>query len=455
MIRTAVLLALVVALAAPAAAEETGPLNVVLIMADDLGAAELGCYGHEKHTTPRLDRLAAEGMRFETCWATPLCTPTRVMLLTGRYAWRTGWFDLIGRALTPRKSSYLQDVSTWKTFAHVLKDGGYATAHAGKWQLPGALPDLVHEAGFDEYRMWAYDHNLPKGIRHEGRERKDGRGPTSRFWHPAILENGEYETTTEVDYGPELYTDFLIDFIRRHQTSRFLAYYPMCLTHTPWAPTPDSDQPGGKTKGGLPANLAELDRQVGRLVDAIDELGLADRTLILFTADNGTQGRGKGKVTEAGVRVPLIARCPGTVPAGEVRSTLVSLADMYPTALACAHLDLPHGHEIDGVNLLPTLCGEDVEHRQWIYSFYKEQAMVRTATWMLDGKGKLYDCAWNRSKRGYRHIKPGDEAKDEEAQQARAKLEAILASIPGPDALREQLIPKGPKGNKGGKRNKR
>lgn len=446
--RAVVLALLLCTLGAPAAAEDAKPLSVVLIMADDLGAAELACYGHETHRTPHLDRLAAEGMRFETCWSTPLCTPTRVMLLTGRYAHRTGWFDLIDRALTPRPSSYLRDVSTWKTFAHVLRGGGYATALAGKWQLPGKLPDLVHEAGFDEYLVWAYDHNLPKAIRHEGRERQDGKGPTSRYWHPALLENGEYEPTTEVDYGPDRYTDFLIDFIRRHHTRRFLAYYPMCLTHKPWAPTPDPEHPGRKTEGGLPANLEELDRLVGRLTAAVDELGIAERTLILFTADNGTQGRGKRKVTELGVRVPLIARCPGTVPAGEVRSTLVSLADVYPTLVECAELSLPHGREIDGVSLLPTLRGEDVEHRPWIYSFLEEKEMVRTAQWMLDGAGTLYDCSWNRKKRGYRKIKPKEEAEDEEARAARTELEAILDSIPGPDPLREQLIPKGPKGRR-------
>ena len=427
------------AVGAPVAAEDRSPYNVVLVMADDLGAAELGCYGHEAHRTPRLDRLAAEGMRFDTCWATPLCSPTRVMLMTGRYAHRTGWFDLIGRPLTPRPSSQLRDVSTWRTFAHVLRDGGYATALGGKWQLPGTLPDLVREAGFDEYLIWAYDHDLPKGVRHEGREREDGRGPTSRYWFPALLENGEYEPTTEADYGPDRFTEFLIDFIKRHRSDRFLVYYPMCLTHKPWAPTPDLEHPGRRTKGGLPANLAHLDHLVGRLVDTVDELGIAEKTLILFTADNGTQGRGKGKVTELGVRVPLVARCPGTVPAGTVSDALVSLADVYPTLLACAGVGLPHGHEIDGVDLLPTLRGEEVEHRPWIVSYLKEQRMVRTATWMLDGAGKLYDCAWNRRTREYRLIKRKDD--DEASRQARADLEAILASVPGPDPIRAQLLP--------------
>ena len=439
-IPTALLLAaLLLGTNAPAAAEDRTPYNVVLLMADDLGADELACYGHETHRTPRLDRLAAEGMRFETCWAAPLCTPTRVMLMTGCYAHRTGWFDLIDRALTPLPTSHLRDVSAWRTFAHVLRDGGYATALAGKWQLPGTLPDLVREAGFDEYLIWAYDHNLPKGIRHEGRERADGRGPTSRYWHPALLKDGAYEPTTAADYGPDRFTDFLIDFIRRHRTQRFLVYYPMCLTHKPWAPTPDLVHPGRKTDGGLALNLEHLDRLVGRIVDTVDEAGIAEKTLILFTGDNGTQGRGKGKATELGVRVPLIARCPGTVPAGAVRSTLVSLADVYPTLAACADLGLPHGREIDGVSLLPTLRGEDVEHREWIVSYLGEKRMVRTATWMLDGAGKLYDCSWNRQTRAYRQIKPKDE--DDASRKARARLEAILASIPGPDPIRTQLRP--------------
>ena len=212
-----------------------------------------------------------------------------------------------------------------------------------------------------------------------------------------------------LDYGPDRFTDFLIDFIRRHRSQRFLAYYPMCLTHKPWAPTPDREHPGPQDGGRSALNLEYLDHVVGRIVDTVDELGIAENTLILFTADNGTQGRGKGKVTELGRSRAAHRPVPRDGAEGTVRSTLVSLADVYPTLVEGAGLGVPHGHEIDGVSLLPTLCGEDVEHREWIFSYYKEERMVRTATWMLDGAGKLYDCAWNRKTRDYRRIKPKDE----------------------------------------------
>jgi len=127
-------------------------LNFVLIMADDLGAGELGCYGNRKHKTPHLDALARSGTLFRTCWATPLCSPSRVEIMTGRYATRTGWWNFIGRAGSPRKDSPQYDIGTSQvTFADVLKARGYATALAGMWQLPRQLPSLVRDCGFDEY----------------------------------------------------------------------------------------------------------------------------------------------------------------------------------------------------------------------------------------------------------------------------------------------------------------
>ena len=147
---------------------EDRPLNFIVILADDLGAKELGCYGNSEHKTPNLDRLAREGMRFETCYAEPICSPTRVTLMTGQYGFRTGYFNLMGRPYTPLPGTPDYDVAEKFTFADLLKPRGYATALSGKWQLPGVIPDLIHDCGFDTYRMWAYTHNLPKGVTHTG-----------------------------------------------------------------------------------------------------------------------------------------------------------------------------------------------------------------------------------------------------------------------------------------------
>src|SRR5688572_19810825 len=313
-----------------AAPPATRPYNFVVILADDLGANELPSYGNTKHQTPHLDRLASEGTRFNTCWATPLCTPSRVMLMTGQHGFRTGYYNLIGRSHVPLSGTPLYDVGAKVTFGDVLKGKGYATALAGKWQLTGALPTLVRDCGFDQYMIWAYKEYLPPGVAHTGAWQNEKRGTTSRYWNPSIIRNGEYVPTKPNDYGPNLFCDFLIDFVRAGADKPFCAYWPMVLTHGPHDPTPDLDRPGERTARGMTTNVRYMDHVVGRLVRAIDEAGLRERTIILFTADNGTAGAGKGQLTEAGVREPMIVRCPGTVKAGVVSEAMVSLVDVLP-----------------------------------------------------------------------------------------------------------------------------
>src|SRR5687768_1561429 len=219
------------------------PPNFLVILADDLGAKELGCYGNTDHRTPNLDALAAGGTRFKTCYATPLCTPTRVELMTGRYGFRTGWYSLIGRPYTPAEGTKEYDLGQREiTFADLLKSRGYATGFAGKWQLPGRVPSLIRDCGFDEYRMWAYTHNLPEGVTHTGAMQREG-GNTSRYWHPCIMTNGQYTPTKPDDYGPDLFNQFTIGFFEKHKDKPFVMYCPMVLTHGPHDPTPDLSSP--------------------------------------------------------------------------------------------------------------------------------------------------------------------------------------------------------------------
>jgi arylsulfatase A len=415
------------ALAAPAR-----PHNFIVILADDLGAKELGCYGSTRHQTPRIDRLAAEGIRFETCWATPLCTPSRVMLMTGQYAFRTGYYNLIGRPYTPRPGSPQYDVGEKLTFADVLKSKGYATAIAGKWQLTGKVPSLVHDCGFDEYLMWAYKENLPPGVEHTGRwEGRNAAGRTARYWHPCLLRNGQYVPTGAEDYGPDLFTDFLLDFVRRNKAKPFLAYYPMAHTHAPHEPTPDPKQPGRRNPAGFKSNVEYMDHLVGRIVDEVDRLGLAEETVILFTADNGTGGDGKGTTTELGVRVPLVVRCPGTVKAGVVSRELASLVDVLPTMIELSGAAAPAGHVLDGRSLLPTLRGEPMEHRPWLFSYFKNERMLRDKRWLLEGDGKFFDCGDSRDGSGYRDV-TGSTAPEVAA--ARERFAQVLRDLPAPPA---------------------
>ncbi len=440
--------AVVFVVPSPSALAGDGPTNFVVIMADDLGADELGCYGHAKHATPNLDRLAAEGMRFTTCWATPLGTPTRMLLMTGQYGHRNGYFQLLGRPLTPRLTSPLYDLADKVTFATLLDRQGYQTAIAGKWQLPGKLPNLVRECGFDRYRVWAYRHNLPPGVKHLGGWEDERERVTSRYWHPCILEDGNLLATERKDYGPDLYCRFLEDFIRAHHSERFLVYYPMCLTHRPWAPTPDPRQADRRGEGGLARNVAYMDELVGRLMAVLDELGLREETLILFTTDNGTQGGGKAKLVEKGVRVPLIASCPGTIPLKTTSDALVSLADVLPTLAAWAGASLPDGREIDGKSLVPVLTGEGETHREFLYSYLGEGEMARDERWLVDGRGRYFDT-WEFARKGYRDV---TEDERPEAVAARRRLDAFLEAIPGPEALAGELIQPADRGGRGARR---
>ncbi len=423
--------------AAPAIeAEDKKPAaqpNFVVIMADDLGAKELGCYGHPTHHTPHLDRLADQGMRFRTCFSTPICSPTRVMIMTGRYGFNTGWYNFTGRPGSPTHKNRDYDLGTAETtFADVLKQRGYATALTGKWQLTGKVPSLIHDCGFDEYMIWAYKHNLPPGVVHTGAWENKKRQKTARYWHPSLLRTGEYVQTGPEDYGPDRFADFVIDFIRRHRAKPFCVYYPMCLTHTPWDPTPDLQHPGKKTKGGLQANVECMDRVVGRIVAALDELGLRERTIVLFTGDNGTQGSGKAETTEFGARVPLIVSSPGTIKAGVVSDELVDLTDVLPTLAAFAGAPLSTDRRIDGRSLVPTLRGERGEHRPWIFSYLHEQRVLRDKRWLLEGDGRFYDCGNRRDGTGYVDV---TDSSDPTVLAARGRFEKTLKELPAPEGL--------------------
>ncbi|HEX5104321.1 MAG TPA: sulfatase-like hydrolase/transferase [Pirellulaceae bacterium] len=415
--------------------------NFVIVLADDIGSKELACYGNTQHATPRLDQLAKEGMRFETCWATPLCTPTRTMLMTGQYAFRTGYFQMFGSPLSPRPDSSEFQHGDKLTFADVLKAQGYATGLAGKWQLSGEHPTLIHDCGFDTYRMWAYEHNLPEGVKHTGRY--EGGNRTARYWHPCIVENGKYVPTQPDDYGPDLFNAFAIDFIRANQDRPFCFYYPMPLTHGPHEETPDSavvrDSSANATRKRLPAgyksNVEYLDYLMGQLVDAIDAAGLKENTVFIFVGDNGTAGSGKGQVTELGVRVPLIIRCPGTVQAGVVSRELVSVADIFPTVKELGGGKLPGGHVIDGKSLVPTLRGEKVKHRDWLFSYLGRSRILRNERYVLEvpgqgQPGRLFDASESRTGQGYKDVTGSDDADHAQTLQ---QFTLLLKELPGPE----------------------
>jgi arylsulfatase A len=437
-------LAILLGLTMPAAAfdravgKDAERPNFVVIMADDLGAAELGCYGNKPHRTPHLDRLAAGGMRFRTCWSTPLCTPTRVLIMTGQYGFRTGYYNFIHRAYSPTRTSPLYDIGSKTTFADLLKKAGYATGCVGKWQLTGDLPTLVRDCGFDEYKVWTWLHRLPEGIEHTGGWQSKAKRVPSRFWHPGILSNGRYVPSKPTDYGPDLYTDFAIDFMKRHRDGPFVLYFPMALTHTPWDATPNLKKPGEKTAKGLKSNVEYMDHLVGRIVKSLDELSLRKNTIVLFTGDNGTQGAGKAQVTEAGARVPLIVNCPSRVKSNVVSDELVDLSDVLPTLVDYAGAKIPKGHAIDGHSLRSTLEGKPGSHREWIFSYLANKRMLRDGRWLLEGDGRFYDCGKNRDGSGYSDV---TDSTDRDVIAARKRFELLLANLPAPSADQDLVRP--------------
>jgi arylsulfatase A len=421
------------------AGSDDRPPNLIVIMADDLGAKELSCYGNKEHHTPHLDRLAQTGMQFKTCYSTPICHPTRFEIMTGQYGHHNKIYQFPGRRGGPVAGSPEDDIARHLTFAQVLKKKGYATAHSGKWQLTGKVPTLINECGFDEYCMWAYKHNLPPGIKHTGGWEGRKGGKASRYWHPSIVKNGKYLPTKPDDYGPDIFTDFIIDFIKRNKNKPFFVYYPMCLTHGPFYVTPDTvksekEKFKNERNKNFKANVEYMDKLVGRIVEMLDIHGLRKNTVILFTGDNGTGGQGKGRPTELGARVPMIANGPGIVKPSEPSDELVDLSDIMPTLVDFAGAKLPRRHIIDGQSFAPLLRGEKGPKREWIYSYLGDRQILRTKRWLLEDNGpghpgRFYDCGGSRDGTGYKDV---TNSTDPEVLAAKKRFKEILADKPLP-----------------------
>ena len=415
------------------ACTNTGPKktpNIVLIMADDLGYECIGADGGTTYATPRIDKLAASGIRFEHCYAQPLCTPTRVKLMTGMYNIRNyTQFGQLDRGQT--------------TFAHLFKQQGYATCIAGKWQL-GTETDSPQHFGFDESCLWQ-----------QSGERTDENGHDTRYPNPVLDINGVRTKFSNGEYGPDVASDFICDFITRHREAPFLAYYPMILTHCPFVPTPDSTDwnpadPGTLDYKGDPKYFKDMvaytDKLVGKIVDHLEKLGLRDNTLVILTGDNGTDtpvvsdlnGRqvagGKGKTTDAGTRVPLVANWPGVVPAGQVCPDLVDFSDFLPTLCEIANIPVPDDPNLDGHSFEPQLKGEKGNPREWLYCWFSrngkaEDARVfaRTRRYKLYQNGGLYDI----EKDVLEQSPLTDDQLNEQAKTAKVMLQSVLDRYAG------------------------
>jgi len=371
-------------------AENTKP-NFILIMSDDMGYECVQANGGTSYQTPHLDKLARTGARFTHCYSQPLCTPSRVKIMTGMSNIRNYVrFGVLGRGQT--------------TFAHLLKKSGYATCIVGKWQL-GKEIDSPQHFGFDESCLW--QHTRPARTP----DNKDTRYP-----NPQVEINGKPKDYNNGEYGPDVVTDYLCDFIERNQDRPFIGYYPMILPHDPFRPTPDSENP--KSKDGTSNYqdmVAYVDKMVGKIVNKLDELGLRENTMVLFTCDNGSSGSikselhgkmvqgGKRQMTDAGTHVPLIANWPKTIPGKQVKDDLVDFSDFLPTLLDAAETQAPITLPLDGQSFLPQITGKQGNPRKWVHCFYrvkgedgKFQQWARTQRYKLYNNGRFYDILQDR-----------------------------------------------------------
>jgi len=403
--------------------------NILLILADDYGLDGVGCYGSDRFKTPNIDALASSGMRFENCYCTPLCGPTRCLLVTGRYGFRTG-------GLTNQTAGQPSPKDE-PSIAKVLKKAGYATGHCGKWRQMGATPG---DWGFDEYLT----------------------DPTASgyYWQKSYTKNGQLVQSDKELYYPDVAHEFAVDFIRRHRDGPFFFYYASHLVHGPILRTPDSKAGAATKQDFYDDNVAYLDKQVGLLVAELDRLNLREKTLILFTTDNGTAGQSrtiggrqihgaKASMWEGGAHVPTVANWKGTMPQGKVLKDLVDFSDFLPTFADLAGAKLPEGVTFDGRSFAPQLRGQPGTPREWIFVQLGAQWYVRNLGWKLNQAGALFDM---KDAPFEEKPVPAD-SQDSTAAAARKSLQTVLDQLnPAAGKKAPEVAKKAKQGKKAAKK---
>ncbi|MFP6901168.1 MAG: sulfatase-like hydrolase/transferase, partial [Opitutales bacterium] len=404
--------------------------NILLIMADDVGCEPIGCYGGESFATPQVDALARKGMRFEHCYSMPVCHPSRMALMTGRYPFRmkAGW------------GSFPKDEED-KSIGRVMQRAGYATAVAGKWQMTLFKKDAEQprRTGFDEWLLFGW---------HEG----------ARFHDPMLYQNGKPARTATGSYGPDLYVEFLSGFIERSHTQGkpFFAYFPMALAHdvtddlkwqVPYVPGKDRWMNYGEM-------IASMDTTVGKIMATLDRLEIREDTIVIFTGDNGTAGRsklrhlgkkgakyeyekvvvtrngqriagGKGSLKDTGTHVPLIVSWPGKVKEGTVSRDLVDFSDWLPTLAELGGAKLDPERSLDGQSFASSFLGIDEPRREFAFAESGKQAFVRDQGWKLYASGKFYDLEKDSEEKS----PISGEPRDANAREAKKRLAQALAKL--------------------------
>ncbi len=438
------LIALVFALLMSASAAPKKP-NIVFILADDLGFAEIGANGSDRYQTPNIDSLAKTGVRFSHFYTAPLCGPSRALILTGRYAFRTGAVTQDACAAIIRTGAKAEVM-----IPTVLKKAGYTTAMIGKWGQLLPSGDAA-EWGFDHmmsFKASGVYWNKAAAASWVKKYGLDG----DKFGEAGVRANpGPYNidakklTLADDEYMPDLMHRDAVAFLHENKDRPFFLYYSMSHVHSQILPTPDSQPPAPGVDAAAryaqvyADNITYMDKLVGQLVGELDHLKLRANTVIFFMGDNGTakaasdlatiKGRRlvgqKGGMEEGGGLVPFLVSWPGVTPAGLLNENVADASDLLPTFAEIAGAPLPEKRVIDGKSLLPQIKGSAKSPRTWAFTQLGEHWHVREAGWKLNEAGQLFDM----KDAPFAEVLVATDDKSEPAAAARKRLGDALAEL--------------------------
>ena len=386
-----------------AAEPETAKPNFVVILIDDMGYGDVGPFGSKLNRTPNLDKMAAEGMKLTSFYAAPVCTPSRAQMMTGCYAKRVSLPNVIF------PSCPIGISSKEHTVAELLKREGYATMAIGKWHLGDQPAFLPTRHGFDHYFGLPYSNDMGGN----GKKIYNGKlAPPLPLLHDGKI----IEAPADQDPLTARYTEEAVKFITANKDRPFFLYFPHTAVHVPLHPGKDFQ--GRSANGAYGDWVEEVDWSVGRVFDTLRKLKLGERTLVLFTSDNGpwlVMGKnagvagplrgGKGSTWEGGMREPTIAWWPGKIAAHTVCDAPLSEIDVLPTLVKLAGGAVPTDHTIDGKDIWPLLSGrtKDSPHEALFYFYDNELQAVRAGPWKLAVKPQ---ATWEHDVEPVKHIGP-------------------------------------------------
>ncbi|TKG93737.1 hypothetical protein EYV94_15955 [Puteibacter caeruleilacunae] len=423
--------------------------NFVVVMCDDVSYDMFECYGNKRTKTPNIDRLAQQGVMFRTAWNSSLCSPARAEILTGNYATTTGFWS--NGFSIPQKDGTDNLFHHYPAFSKVLNDNGYATAVAGKWHIGGSEYQYESIVGFDEYCMWegvGEYHKITGQEKWDGgieipslKQPKGSPDKTARYWHPCIIKNHEWVRTGPEDFGPDIFCDFICDFINRSAKNArpFLAYYPMTLPHGPYVEVPTRTSKGSNTpetdsaisnKQRFEEMINYIDILMGRILKQLEESRVVDNTIVIFTADNGTAVTAKSRGVERGVHIPLIVAGKSIQQRG-ITNEISDATDIFPTLLDFARVDVPRDCKLDGESLKPFLTGKTDSHKEVIHACIGTTQLLRTKEHLLEvvnpilgvPEGRFYYCGDNAD--GTKYVRAEDNT---EYSEVYGKFRKILES---------------------------